>query len=185
MFIIPPHSQRLRPTIHETITSKIKAHAELVNSSRCGVGQTAQTAPPGVHFMKGQLESYHLAKLKRQNGMSLSGALVAVSPVSPVMAPLGKAQATTKELLDSILDTVVRIFGQRNYILFLFPFHWFLDVDTNFRGMDVQRIMLLLGRFLNQNLPNLMHQSLCQSMQTGILILKHLKLLEATALDFP
>lgn len=102
--------QRLRPTIHETITSKIKALAELVNSSRCGVGQTAQTATPGVHFTKGQLESYHLAKLKRQNGMSLAGALVAVSPVSPVMAPLGKAQATAKELLDSILDTVIRIF---------------------------------------------------------------------------
>ncbi|XP_024025948.1 exocyst complex component SEC8 [Morus notabilis] len=102
--------QRLRPTIHETITSKIKAHAELVNSSRYGVGQAAQTATPGLHFMKGQLESYQFPKQKRQNGMSLAGTLLAVSPVSPVMAPLGKAQAAAKELLDSILDTVAHIF---------------------------------------------------------------------------
>jgi exocyst complex component 4 len=28
------------------------------------------------------------------------------------MAPTGKAQAAAKELLDSILDTVIRIFGR-------------------------------------------------------------------------
>ncbi|PON34473.1 Sec8 exocyst complex component specific domain containing protein [Trema orientale] len=102
--------QRLRPTIHETITSKIKAHAELVNSSRYGISHTARTATPGLHFVKGQLESYHLPKQKRQNGILLAGTLSTVSPVSPVMAPTGKAQAAAKELLDSILDTVVRIF---------------------------------------------------------------------------
>ena len=62
--------------------------------------------------MKGQLESYQLSKQKRQNGMSLSRTLLAVSPVSPVMAPTGKAQAAAKELLDSILEIVVRIFGR-------------------------------------------------------------------------
>nr|KJB73503.1 hypothetical protein B456_011G236100 [Gossypium raimondii] len=61
--------------------------------------------------MKGQLESYQLSKQKRQNGISLAGNLLAVSPVSPVMAPTGKAQAAAKELLNSILDSVVRIFG--------------------------------------------------------------------------
>ncbi|THG09957.1 hypothetical protein TEA_006273 [Camellia sinensis var. sinensis] len=45
------------------------------------------------------------------NGISLAGTLLAVSPVSPVMAPIGTAQAVAKELLNSILDAVVRIFG--------------------------------------------------------------------------
>lgn len=107
----PTYSQRLRPTIHETITSKIRAHAERVSSLRYSVGQTANIALPGQHFLKGQLESYHLPKQKRQNGLSLAGTLLAVSPVSPGMAPTGRAQSTTKELLDSILDSVVRIFG--------------------------------------------------------------------------
>ncbi|KAM6584398.1 hypothetical protein CsatB_011400 [Cannabis sativa] len=102
--------QRLRPTIHETITSKIKSHADVVNSLRYGIGQTAHTATPGLHLMKGHLESYQLSKQKRQNGISLTGTLLTVSPVSPVMAPTGKAQASAKELLDSILDSVVRIF---------------------------------------------------------------------------
>ncbi|KAL5543049.1 hypothetical protein UlMin_010759 [Ulmus minor] len=103
-------NQRLRPTIHEVITSRIKAHAKLVNSSRYGVGQTARSVIPGLQFMKGHLESYQLPKQKRQNGISLAGTLLAVSPISHVMAPTGKAQAVAKELLDSILDTVVRIF---------------------------------------------------------------------------
>ncbi|KAF5467063.1 hypothetical protein F2P56_016928 [Juglans regia] len=102
--------QRLRPTIHEIITFKIKAHAELVNSSRYGIVQGDRTATAGLHFMKGQLKSFQFPKHKRQNGISLSGTLLAVSPVSPVMAPTGKAQAAARELLDSILDTVVRIF---------------------------------------------------------------------------
>ncbi|KAJ4720725.1 Exocyst complex component SEC8 [Melia azedarach] len=102
--------QRLRPTIHDIITSKIKAHAEFINSSRSSIGQAAQTGTTGLHFMKGQLESYRMQKQKHQNGISLAGTLLAVSPVSAVMAPMGKAQAATKELLDSILDSVVRIF---------------------------------------------------------------------------
>lgn len=84
---------------------------ELVNS-RYGIGRTARTANAGLHFIKGHLESYQLPKQKRHNGISLAGTLLAVSPVSPVMAPTGKAQAAAKELLNSILDTVVRIFGE-------------------------------------------------------------------------
>ena len=113
-------SQRLRPTIHKVITSKIKAHAKLVNSSRYGVGQTARSVIPGLQFMKGHLESYQLPKQKRQNGISLAGTLLAVSLVSHVMAPTGKAQAAAKELLDSILDTVVRIFGGTEQSFFLY-----------------------------------------------------------------
>ncbi|KAK2439505.1 exocyst complex component SEC8 [Trifolium repens] len=102
--------QRLRPTIHEIITSKIKAHADLLNSSRSSIGQGSRTGTGDLHFIKGQLESYQLPKQKRKNGISIAGTLLAVSPVSPLMAPGGKAQVAAKELLDSILDAVVRIF---------------------------------------------------------------------------
>ncbi|XP_061369777.1 exocyst complex component SEC8-like, partial [Gastrolobium bilobum] len=102
--------QRLRPTIHEIITSKIKAHAELLNSSRSSIGQGSRAVTGDLHFIKGQLESYQLPKQKRKNGISIAGTLLAVSPVSPLMAPGGKAQVAAKEILDSILDAVVRIF---------------------------------------------------------------------------
>ncbi|XP_057426199.1 exocyst complex component SEC8 [Lotus japonicus] len=102
--------QRLRPTIHEIITSKIKAHAELLSSSRSRIVQGSRAGTGDLHFIKGQLESYQLPKQKRKNGISIAGTLLAVSPVSPLMAPGGKAQVAAKELLDSILDAVVRIF---------------------------------------------------------------------------
>ncbi|KAK7279608.1 hypothetical protein RJT34_24663 [Clitoria ternatea] len=102
--------QRLRPTIHEIITSKIKAHAELLNSSRSSIGQGSRAGTGDLHFIKGQLESFQLPKQKHKNGISIAGTLLAVSPVSPLMAPGGKAQAAAKELLDSILDAVVQIF---------------------------------------------------------------------------
>ncbi|KAL3523498.1 hypothetical protein ACH5RR_016332 [Cinchona calisaya] len=103
--------QRLRPTIHGIITAKIKSQAERAISSRSGIGQAAQTGLTSLHYIKGQLESYRLLKQKKhQNGISLAGALLAASPVSAVMSPSGTAQASAKELLDSILETVVRIF---------------------------------------------------------------------------
>ncbi|KAK3043590.1 hypothetical protein RJ639_001652 [Escallonia herrerae] len=105
-------NQRLRPTVHEIITTKIRAHADYVNTLRPGIGQATRTATTGLHFLKGQLESYQLPKQRRVNGISMSGTQLAVSPVSPVMAPMGTAQAAARELLHSILDTVVRIFGQ-------------------------------------------------------------------------
>ncbi|KAG8380542.1 hypothetical protein BUALT_Bualt06G0026400 [Buddleja alternifolia] len=102
--------QRLRPTIHEIITSKIKAQAGRVNGQRPGLGQAALPTVTGLHYLKGRLESHQLPKQKRQNGISITGALLAASPVSHVMSPAGTAQIAAKELLDSILDTVVRIF---------------------------------------------------------------------------
>ncbi|CAM8918344.1 unnamed protein product [Rhodiola kirilowii] len=102
--------QRLRQTIHEIITSKIKAHAELANSMRPGIGRAGRTAPTSLHFMKVQLENFQSPKQRHQNGTVPGGMLLAVSPVSSAMAPMGKAQSAARELLDSILDTVVRIF---------------------------------------------------------------------------
>ncbi|XVE99253.1 hypothetical protein REPUB_Repub03eG0182200 [Reevesia pubescens] len=122
--------QRLRPTVHEIITSKIKAHAEFLNSSRSGIDKASRTGTTNLHFMKRQLESYQLPKQKRQNGISLAGTLLAVSPVSPVMAPTGKAQAAVKVLLDSILDSVVRIFENHVVVGELFESKSSLQSDT-------------------------------------------------------
>ncbi|GAB4840805.1 exocyst subunit [Ancistrocladus abbreviatus] len=102
--------QRLRPTIQEIITSKIKDHAELVKLSKTGIDQTANSPTATLQYLKGQLETLQLTKQKRQNGISITGALLAVSPVTPVMAPMGAAQTAARELLDSILETVVKIF---------------------------------------------------------------------------
>ncbi|XP_031105855.1 exocyst complex component SEC8 [Ipomoea triloba] len=102
--------QRLRPTIHEIITTKIKSHAQNINSSRHGIGPTSHKGITGLHYLKGKFESYQPPKQKCQNGISLAGVVLAVSPVSSVMAPTGAAQAAAKELLDSILDTVAHIF---------------------------------------------------------------------------
>ena len=118
MLVLLYTSQRLRPTLHEIITSKIKAHAELLNSSR-SIAQGSRTGTGNLHFIKGQLESYQLPKQKRKNGISIAGTLLAVSPVSPLMAPGGKAQVAAKELLDSILDAVVRIFGETTILCIL------------------------------------------------------------------
>lgn len=105
-------SQRLRPTIHEIITSKIKSHAAVINSSRPGIGHAGRTASQILQYSKGLLESYQVRKQKRQNGASLTGTLLAISPVSQVMAPMGAAQAAGCELLNVILDTIVRILGE-------------------------------------------------------------------------
>ncbi|CAH8283554.1 unnamed protein product [Eruca vesicaria subsp. sativa] len=102
--------QKLRPTIHEIIISKIKAHMETRNLSKSVNSQGDRTGAVGLHIIKGQSESYRLSKEKPQSGMSNSGSHLAVSPVSPLMAPGGKAQAAAKDLLDSILDTIVKIF---------------------------------------------------------------------------
>ncbi|KAL9261525.1 Exocyst complex component SEC8-like protein, partial [Drosera capensis] len=100
--------KRLRPTIHEIITSEIKTHAKLVSLAN-PVNVHANSVATTLHFFKGQLENYHLSKYKNQNGTAISGATLAVSPVKPVMGPMGTAQSAAKELLSSILDTVVRV----------------------------------------------------------------------------
>ncbi|KAL0298911.1 UNVERIFIED_CONTAM: Exocyst complex component SEC8, partial [Sesamum radiatum] len=102
--------QRLRPTIHEIITTKIKAQAGRLIGPGPGLGHAALPLATGLHHLKGRLESPQLLKQKRQNGVSVTGALLTTSPVSHVMSPNGTAQIAAKKLLDSILDTIVRIF---------------------------------------------------------------------------
>ncbi|XP_073128850.1 exocyst complex component SEC8 isoform X2 [Henckelia pumila] len=101
--------QRLRPTVHEIITTKIKTLAEHMNGSKPGLSQDVFLTTTGLQYLKGRLEGRRVPRHKHQNNISLTGALVAVSPVSYVMSPAGTAQFAAKELLDSILDTVVRV----------------------------------------------------------------------------
>ncbi|XP_022861601.1 exocyst complex component SEC8-like isoform X2 [Olea europaea var. sylvestris] len=124
-------SQRLRPTIHEIITTKIKAQADHVNCSRTGIGQAASNMLTGLHYLKGRLESHQLPRQKRQSGIPLAGTLLAVSPVSPVMSPAGTAQTAAKELLDSIFDTVVRIFENHIIVGELLELKSLQQVDLN------------------------------------------------------
>ncbi|KAG4181045.1 hypothetical protein ERO13_A10G202400v2 [Gossypium hirsutum] len=99
--------------VHGIITSRIKAHSEFINSS---VDKATRMVRP-VSSYEGTVRKLSVIQQKRQNGISLAGNLLAVSPVSPVMAPTGKAQAAAKELLNSILDSVVRILVRRNHIV--------------------------------------------------------------------
>ncbi|KAL5978662.1 hypothetical protein ACLOJK_029779 [Asimina triloba] len=73
------------------------------------IGHSAKTSSPGLNGSKGLLESYQVLKQKRQNGASLTGALLAVSPVSLLMAPMGSAQVAACELLNVVFDNIVRI----------------------------------------------------------------------------
>ncbi|KAK6136197.1 hypothetical protein DH2020_030088 [Rehmannia glutinosa] len=50
--------QRLRPTIHEIITTKIKAQAGRANGPRPGLDHAALPTVAGLHYLKGRLESH-------------------------------------------------------------------------------------------------------------------------------
>ncbi|XP_011623573.1 exocyst complex component SEC8 [Amborella trichopoda] len=108
--------QRLRPTVQEIITSKIKAQASVFKSSRLCKDRESQAATPVVKYSKGTIvENYIALKQKNSSKMSPMGALWAVSPVSQAMAPTGAAQAASRELLDGVLDTIIRIL--ENHVL--------------------------------------------------------------------
>ncbi|XP_020090162.1 exocyst complex component SEC8 isoform X1 [Ananas comosus] len=100
--------QRLRPTIHDIITSKIKAYSEQ-SSSRSRIGQASKTNNSDLYYSKGLLESYQLSKQKAKNGTSFLGTQLAISPISPAMTPMGTAQCAASELLSSVLESIVLI----------------------------------------------------------------------------
>ncbi|XP_031492110.1 exocyst complex component SEC8 isoform X2 [Nymphaea colorata] len=101
--------QRLRPSIHEIMISKIKSRAAYLSSSKQTADQNSQKTGIAANSKKvGVLESYCMLKQKSQTE-AVTGAITAVGPVSPAMAPAGAAQALTQELLVSILDTLVQI----------------------------------------------------------------------------
>ncbi|EPS66973.1 hypothetical protein M569_07801 [Genlisea aurea] len=103
--------QRLRPTIHDIITAKIKAHAGHSTGSSPSLRNGVLPEVAGLHYyLNKPLKSIQSSKQKHPNGVSFSGASLATSPVSHILAPNGAGQISARELLDSVLDTVVRIF---------------------------------------------------------------------------
>ncbi|PKA56682.1 putative exocyst complex component 4 [Apostasia shenzhenica] len=99
--------QRLRPTIHEIITSKVKAYAART-TSRSFVDQPNKTFACDARS-KGTFGGYQMLKQKAKNGTSFLGPQLVVSPVSPTMTPIGTAQSAASELLSSILDSMTHI----------------------------------------------------------------------------
>ncbi|CAH9080368.1 unnamed protein product [Cuscuta epithymum] len=122
--------ERFRPTLHEIITTKIKSIAKN-SSSMHDIGPCPQTAITGLHPLKGKFESYPSLEQTHQNGVSLAGVMLSVSPVSPVMAPAGKAHAAAKELLDSILDATVCILENHMIVGELLDSKSLQQVDLN------------------------------------------------------
>ena len=107
---MPENSQRLRPTIHDIFTSKIKAFAS-VHSSPCS-SLHAKNAASTFYSSQGLIGRQQTLKAKVKGGASSVGTQMAVSPVSTVMTPTGTAQSIARELLGSILDSVVLILGK-------------------------------------------------------------------------
>ncbi|KAH9322495.1 hypothetical protein KI387_017134, partial [Taxus chinensis] len=108
-------SQRLRPTVHEIITSEMKAKAAALDASRPRIDQVSKTTVVGwKHSEGGGLTSYKVpGKQKYQNGRIHIAATTTVGPVSPAMAPRGPAQLAAQELLESILEIIIQILADQ------------------------------------------------------------------------
>lgn len=77
---------------------------------------------------KGLVERHPTLKKKGKSGKSFIGTQMAVSPVSPAMTPMGTAQSAARELLGSVLDSIVQILGELStefYQLFLCTFTFY------------------------------------------------------------
>ncbi|CAL5011759.1 unnamed protein product [Urochloa decumbens] len=98
--------QRVRPTIHDVITSKIKAYSEEGSKSST---DKAATRTSGVSHPDGPIPRFQMLKQKTKNGASVMAAQLVVSPISPAMAPTGDAQRAASQLLRSIFECLLDI----------------------------------------------------------------------------
>ncbi|KAL6593296.1 hypothetical protein ACP70R_049049 [Stipagrostis hirtigluma subsp. patula] len=100
-------SQRVRPTIHDVITSKIKNYCE--EASKSSIDKSAQRTTSDASNLGGSIPRYQLLKQKTKNGASIMAGQLVVSPISPAMAPTGDAQRAASQLLGSIFECLVDI----------------------------------------------------------------------------
>ncbi|CAL5002758.1 unnamed protein product [Urochloa decumbens] len=98
--------QRVRPTIHDVITSKIKAYSE--EGSKSSTDKAAKRTS-GVSHSDGPIPRFQMLKQKTKNGASVMAAQLVVSPISPAMAPTGDAQRAASQLLRSIFECLLDI----------------------------------------------------------------------------
>jgi len=101
--------QRVRPTIHDVITSKIKAYTE--EASKSSTEKAAKRNSDGSHS-DGPNPWFQMLKQKTKNGASVMAAQLVVSPISPAMAPAGDAQRAAGQLLRSIFECLLDILGR-------------------------------------------------------------------------
>uniref|UniRef100_A0A0D9WFC0 Exocyst complex component Sec8 n=1 Tax=Leersia perrieri TaxID=77586 RepID=A0A0D9WFC0_9ORYZ len=97
--------QRVRPTIHDVITSKIRVYSE--ESLKSNIEKAAK-GTSDVSHSNGHVARY-LLKQKTKNGASLMASQLVVSPISPAMAPTGDAQHAASQLLSAIFECLVDI----------------------------------------------------------------------------
>ncbi|KAL5223116.1 hypothetical protein ABZP36_027829 [Zizania latifolia] len=98
--------QRVRPTVHDVITSKIRAYS--VEASKSNIDKAAK-GTSDVSHSNGHVSRYHLLKQKTENGVSLMTNQLVVSPIFPAMAPTGDAQRAVSHLLGAIFECLVDI----------------------------------------------------------------------------
>ncbi|XP_062195954.1 exocyst complex component SEC8-like isoform X2 [Phragmites australis] len=98
--------QRVRPTIHDVITSKIKTYSE--EASKSSIDKAAKRTSDVSHPY-GSIWRHELFQQKTKNSASLMAAQLVVSPISPAMAPTGDAQLAASQLLGSIFECLVDI----------------------------------------------------------------------------
>uniref|UniRef100_N1R0S2 Exocyst complex component Sec8 n=1 Tax=Aegilops tauschii TaxID=37682 RepID=N1R0S2_AEGTA len=100
-------SQRVRPTIHDVITSKIKSYAR--EASKSNIDKVAKRTASDLSHSHGAVTCYQLPKQKKKNEASTLATQLVASPISPVMAPTGDAQHAASQLLGSIFECLVGI----------------------------------------------------------------------------
>ncbi|KAG8047011.1 hypothetical protein GUJ93_ZPchr0008g12671 [Zizania palustris] len=98
--------QRVRPTVHDVITSKIRAYSG--EASKSNIDKAAK-GTSDVSHLNGHVPRYHLLKQKAENGVSLRTSQLVVSPIFPAMAPTGDAQRAVSQLLGAIFECLVDI----------------------------------------------------------------------------
>lgn len=99
--------QRVRPTIHDVITSKIKSYAR--EPSKSNIDKVAKRTASVVSHSHGAVTRYQLPKQKKKNEASTLATQLVASPISPAMAPTGDAQHAASQLLGSIFECLVGI----------------------------------------------------------------------------
>ncbi|WVZ82361.1 hypothetical protein U9M48_029628 [Paspalum notatum var. saurae] len=98
--------QRVRPTIHDVITSKIKAYSE--EDSKSSIDKAAKRISDAQHS-NGPIPRFQMLRQKTKDAASLMAAQLVVSPISPAMAPTGEAQRAASQLLRSIFECLIDI----------------------------------------------------------------------------
>lgn len=168
------NSQKLRPTIHELITSEIKARAAAIDASRPRLDQVLKTVingPKSGRHVGGSGTSFK--KPQFRNETYVKGSLESrpfSGAVTPSMGLMGAGQAAAQDLLESLLGHVSQILGNARssssalFIIFMFMSSYCMVSLVlrypNHGTIKLQKIMSLLEKQWRPSLPFKMMQAL-------------------------